>query len=116
MTADQFNHGFEAAGVRVEHFFGNDGSGVYIKATHVLAGTELSMHAHTFTHKSVLCAGRAELLVDDQTPQVLVGPVTLTVKAGHLHKVRAVTDVLWLCIHATDEADPGHIDRAITGG
>ncbi len=37
----------------------------------------------------------------------------LTIAAGKAHKVTALTDVRWLCVHATSETDPAAVDAAI---
>lgn len=106
-----FNVGFEEHGIEVEHFMpGADG--VYIKKVKIPAGKALAMHTHTFTHKSVLAAGTAWLSVDGE-PKLLEGPAVLQVEQGKEHSVTAVTDCVWLCIHATDEQDPGRIDHTL---
>lgn len=111
----EFNRNFDALGIVLAHHFGSDGSGVYIKQTLIPAGVELEMHTHTFTHKSVLCGGRVRLTVGNDASEV-DGPAVLTVEAGIPHRVQALTDAVWLCIHATDETDPSRIDHVITGG
>jgi quercetin dioxygenase-like cupin family protein len=111
----EFNQGFEEVGIKLAHHFGDDGSGVYIKETLIPAGTELAMHSHTFTHKSVLCVGVVRLTAGDDVREV-VGPAVLTVKQGTPHRVVALTDCAWLCIHASDETDPERIDHTLTGG
>ncbi|KAB0643357.1 hypothetical protein [Burkholderia latens] len=37
---------------------------------------------------------------------ILHGPCMLEVKAGHAHRITALTDLTWLCIHAESVADP----------
>lgn len=110
-----FNQQFDAHGVQIAHHFGDDGSGVYIKQTKIPAGVELAMHEHTFTHKSVLCHGSVRLSVGGVVRDVS-GPAVLSVAQGVPHRVMALTDCVWLCIHATDETDPDQIDHTLTGG
>lgn len=110
-----FNVGLDSAGVELTHHFGDDGSGVYIKETHIPAGVRLVMHTHTFTHKSVLSAGKVLLTVGDQPAEVVTAPAVLTVYQGEPHSVEAIEPSVWLCIHASDETDPDHIDHAIVG-
>jgi quercetin dioxygenase-like cupin family protein len=111
----EFNQGFDRAGIKLMHHFGDDGSGVYVKETLIPAGTELAMHTHTHTHKSVLCIGVVRLTAGDDVREV-VGPAVLTVKQGVPHRVVALTDCAWLCVHASDETDPERIDHTLTGG
>lgn len=112
MGAEQFNQGFEEAGITVEHHMPSGEDKVYIKETGIPAGQEVAMHSHTFTHKSVLVSGTAMVNVENRHIH-LTGPAVLTVERGKQHSVRALTDVVWLCIHATDETDPERIDHAI---
>ena len=111
----EFNQGFEAAGINLQHHFGDDGSRVYIKETLIPAGAELQMHTHTFTHKSVLCLGVVRLTAGDETREI-TGPAVLSMPQGVPHRVVALTDCAWLCVHATDETDPERIDPTLTGG
>jgi quercetin dioxygenase-like cupin family protein len=107
----EFNVGFQEHGIEVEHFMpGQDG--VYIKKVKIPAGKALAMHSHTFTHKSVLAAGNAELSVDGAS-RIIEGPAVLEIRQGMAHSVTAITDCVWLCVHATDEKDPGRIDQTL---
>ena len=108
----QFNVGFEEHGIEVEHFM-PESDGVYIKKVKIPAGKMLAMHAHTFTHKSVLACGCGWLTVDGE-PRMVVAPEVLQVASGSAHEFSAVTDCVWLCIHATNETDPAKIDHTLT--
>lgn len=78
--------------------------GVYAKQTHIPAGMVLVQHKHRYDHLSVLASGTVELEVDDQR-STLTGPVCLTIKANAHHGVKALTDAVWFCIHASAVAD-----------
>jgi quercetin dioxygenase-like cupin family protein len=114
MSPQPFAIQFEALGGTLEHFMPDDGSGVYIKRTDIPAGVRLDMHTHTFTHKSVLCAGRVRLTVGDEAREV-EGPAVLTITQGVAHAVEALTPSVWLCLHATDVLDAENIDHHLTG-
>lgn len=111
----EFNSGFDGAGVKLAHHFGDDGSGVYIKETVIPAGVALSMHEHTHAHKSVLCCGTAVVTIGGKA-RTVIGPAVLSVQRGIAHSVDALTDCVWLCVHATDETDPDRIDHTLTEG
>lgn len=115
LDSQGFNRGFGDIGVEIEHHFGDDGSGVYIKETVIPAGRELHMHTHTFTHKSVLCKGVVRVTAGD-VMRTVEAPAILTVEQGIPHKVESVTDAVWLCVHASTETDLERIDHAIVGG
>lgn len=83
------------------HFAG----GVYAREQTLKAGYEVEKHEHDYDHLSVLCAGSAILEVDGDM-QVLHGPCVIEVKAGKKHRIQAISDITWLCIHAESVADP----------
>jgi quercetin dioxygenase-like cupin family protein len=93
----------------ISHLFGG---GVYVKETLIPAGLVLVQHKHEHDHLSYLASGTVELLVDGVT-RTVSGPVGLTIEAGKHHGVKALTDALWLCIHATECADESTVDQAL---
>lgn len=93
----------------IQHHFG---AGVYAKETRIPANHLLGKHKHTFDHLSILASGTIELWVDGEV-SVLTGPACLVVKANKAHRVRAVTDVVWYCVHATDWTDVDTIDEVL---
>jgi RES domain-containing protein len=44
---------------------------------------------------------------------VYSSPAVIEIKAGIAHKISAVTECHWYCIHATDIADPDLIDEEL---
>jgi quercetin dioxygenase-like cupin family protein len=79
--------------------------GVYMRQQELGAGGEVEKHEHTYDHLSFLVSGSAILDVDGEL-QHLEGPCALEIKAGKKHCIQAVTDIVWLCIHAESVADP----------
>lgn len=92
----------------VHHFVG----GLYAKETRIPAGTKLVQHVHNFDHLSALMKGSVMVEVDGKG-EVFVAPKLLTIAAGKEHEVTAITDVLWVCLHATDETDPEKVDETL---
>lgn len=99
----------DLADIHVEHHFGG---GVYAKATLIPAGVELTQHRHKFDHLSILARGRVRLVADG-VEQHLFGPACVTLKAGTVHRVQALTDALWYCVHATECTDPAQVDHEL---
>lgn len=95
--------------MNVAHHFAG---GLYAKETIVKAGQYLVQHRHEYDHLSILSSGTVELLVDGVRSEV-VGPACLTIAAGKHHGVKALTDVVWYCIHATECTDPDHVDEVL---
>lgn len=93
----------------IAHHFGG---GVYAKETHVRAGQVLVQHKHEHGHLSVLASGMVEVLVDGART-VLAGPACVVIEAGKHHGIKALTDAVWFCIHATDCTDEAHVDQVL---
>ena len=88
-------------GIGIHHIFGG---GVYAKETRIPAGQVLVQHKHKYDHLSILASG--SIILDVEGVQVpITGPHCLTVEAGKHHGVKALTDVVWYCLHASDVAD-----------
>lgn len=98
--------------MEIKHYFGG---GVYVKETHFLAGESGEKHVHAFDHLSTLVCGTVRLYVDGAA-RTIVGPAVLTIKAGKVHEVHALTDVVWHCTHATDCTDPDMVDGVLMEG
>jgi len=99
----------EQVGVEIFHHFS---PGRYTKETRIPAGEILLQHKHKLSHDSVLIKGVAIVTVDGVSMQYMA-PHALTIPAGKVHAVMAVTDVVWYCLFETDETDPGKIDHEV---
>lgn len=95
----------------IQHFFGG---GVYAKETKFPAGLGLIQHVHKFDHLAILAQGSVELVVDD-VKTVIQAPACIKIVAGKHHGVKALTDVVWYCVHATEEVDADKIDEVLIG-
>jgi quercetin dioxygenase-like cupin family protein len=87
---------------KIQHHFAG---GVYMRQQELVAGGEVEKHEHPYDHLSYLVSGSAIVSVGDEIAH-LEGPCALEVKAGVKHHIRAITDIVWLCIHAEAVADP----------
>ena len=105
MIADQLDR----AGVSITHHFVG---GLYAKETRIPAGVTLTQHIHLFDHLSALMQGTAIVEVDGKRA-AHIAPAMLTIKAGKVHAITAVTEVVWACLHTTDETDPDKIDAGL---
>jgi quercetin dioxygenase-like cupin family protein len=93
----------DEANVTVSHHFG------YWKKTMIQAGVFLEQHAHKFDHHSLLIKGAARVEVEASS-RVYYAPNIIFIPAGKKHKVTALADVEWWCLHETDEIDVAKID------
>ena len=92
----------------IHHF----SDGLYAKETIINAGEHLLQHKHTFSHLSVLAKGKV-VVTTDEGYKIVEAPACLEIKANTHHGVKALTDCVWFCIHATDEKDPSKVDEVI---
>jgi len=96
---------FDVRDLPVVHHFGG---GTYAKETYIPAGCVLVQHQHVYEHLSILASGVAEVDL-----ALREGPCVVVIPARTYHRVRAVTDCVWFCIHATEERDPERVDETL---
>ena len=95
--------GIVAIAAEIKHHF--SAGGVYVREQTLKAGFEVEKHEHDYDHLSYLSSGDALLDIDGEL-SALHGPCMLEVKAGKKHRIQALTDITWLCIHSEAVADP----------
>lgn len=95
--------------LKIEHFFSGR---EYAKKMELPAGHYAESHAHEYDHLSILAAGHVVVTLDGEK-QSYVGPTCITIKAGATHRIDAITDSVWFCVHATDETDPEKVDQVL---
>lgn len=95
------------------HFIGQgQDKGVYAKELHIPAGFHLISHKHRYDHLSILASGEA-WLHQGANSRLVRGPCAISIPAHEPHEVRAVTNLVWFCIHPTDETDADAIDETL---
>lgn len=95
----------------ISHHFSD---GLYAKQAVIPAGTAILKHTHDFSHLSILAKGKVAVLKGDDI-EVIEAPACIEIKAGLTHGVKAITDCVWFCIHATDEKDSSKVDDVLIG-
>lgn len=98
-------------GLTVHHF----SDGLYAKEMHIPAGMAVLKHTHDYNHLSVLAKGKVVVLRGEEM-EIIEGPACLDIEAGLIHGVKAITDCVWFCIHATDEKDASKVDEVLIKG
>jgi quercetin dioxygenase-like cupin family protein len=88
--------------------------GLYAKEAQFIAGTAILKHTHEFSHLSILAKGKVAVMMGEEI-EVIEAPACIEIKAGITHGVKAITDCVWFCIHATDEKDPSKVDDILIG-
>jgi quercetin dioxygenase-like cupin family protein len=95
----------------ITHHFSD---GLYAKEMRFTAGEAILKHTHEFSHLSILAKGKVAVLKGEEV-EVIEAPACIEIKAGLTHGVKAITDCVWFCIHATDEKDPSKVDDVLIG-
>lgn len=86
--------------------------GVYAKQLRIPAGHYATSHKHAYSHMSILAQGCILLVVDGKITQ-RTAPAVIEIAANSEHCVHALTDVVWFCIHPTEETDASKVDDVL---
>ena len=97
----------EQTNLNTKHHFSDS---IYAKEMTLPANHIAVSHKHAYSHLSVLAAGEC-IVETDGDKNKYKAPAVIEIKAGVEHQILAITDVTWLCIHATEEKDPKKIDE-----
>ena len=89
--------------------------GFYAKQSNFPAGMAILKHTHDFSHLSILAQGKVAVLRGNEI-DIVEAPACIEIKAGLTHGVKAITDCVWFCIHATDEKDASKVDEILIKG
>jgi quercetin dioxygenase-like cupin family protein len=95
----------------ITHHFSD---GLYAKEMRFNAGAAILKHTHEFSHLSILASGKVAVMKGEDI-EVIEAPACIEIKADLTHGVKAITDCVWFCIHATDETDPSKVDDVLIG-
>ena len=93
----------------IKHHFSD---GLYSKEIHIPEGMMIIQHKHNYAHLSILAKGKVIVLKGDEQ-KIVEAPACLEICSGEHHAVKALTDCVWFCIHATDEKDPSKVDEVL---
>lgn len=89
--------------------------GLYAKEMHVPEGFIIQKHTHSFNHLSILAKGKV-VVIKGEDAFVVEAPACLEIEKEVIHGIRALTDCVWFCIHATDEKDVSKVDEVLISG
>jgi quercetin dioxygenase-like cupin family protein len=95
--------------LRIKHHFSD---GVYAKQMFLPKGAQAETHEHKYDHLSILASGIAAVNIEGKVT-IYTGPAAINIPAGKKHRVDALKDAVWFCVHATDETDIEKIDSVL---
>ena len=107
-TGPRITDGLDKLLGEMHHF----SDGLYAKQIHIPANFVVGSHCHKYSHLSILAQGSVLVEVEGVQKQY-TAPACIEITAGKEHKIFAVTDTIWYCVHATSETDVEHIDRVL---
>jgi quercetin dioxygenase-like cupin family protein len=96
----------------ITHHFSD---GLYAKEMAFNAGEAILKHTHNYSHLSILAKGKVAVLRGNEI-DIVDAPACIEIKEGLTHGVKAITDCVWYCIHATDEKDSSKVDEVLIKG
>lgn len=96
----------------VIHYFPTEGNPVYMRRMRAPAGFVIGSHRHKYEHYSVLCTGKVRVTYASEVEEY-EAPSVMVVPAGVEHRIEALTDIVWLCVHGTTETDRDSIDEVL---
>jgi quercetin dioxygenase-like cupin family protein len=96
----------------ISHHFSD---GVYARQMMLPKDHFAVTHAHEYDHLSILASGRVTVEIDGNAEE-FAAPACINIAAGKHHRIVALEDSVWFCIHATDETDPDNLDEVLIGG
>lgn len=85
----------------------HEADGIFIKRTVLpVAGTRIPQHAHDYAHISLLAAGGARVMVNDEVIGEYTAPAGILIKAGveHLFETTEPNTIID-CIHNLDRLE-----------
>ena len=94
---------------KVKHNFSD---GLYAKEMVLLKGYIAYSHSHKYSHLSILAKGRV-IVKTDEYNQEYTAPACINIEANTYHQIEALEDVVWFCVHATEETDINKIDKVL---
>lgn len=95
--------------LKIKHFFSGR---EYAKRMTLPAGHYAETHSHNYDHLSILAQGEVVVTIDGNESRY-VGPECIVIPANAVHRIDALTDSVWFCVHATDETDPEKVDAVL---
>ena len=76
----------------------------YAEEMNIPKGYSVGKHKHDYDHDSWLAKGVA-LVETDTESREYSAPVIVKIRAGTYHKITAIEDVQWFCVHPWDGSD-----------
>lgn len=95
--------------LHTQHHFSDN---VYAKEMHLPKDHWAESHQHNYSHLSILGTGRVTVTCDGESKEY-TAPACIEIKAGVVHRIVALEDSVWYCIHATEERDINKIDEVL---
>jgi quercetin dioxygenase-like cupin family protein len=95
--------------LQIRHHFS---AGLYARQMMLPRGHFAVTHAHHYDHLSILASGEVTVEADGVERQYKA-PAVITIPAGVHHRIEALEDAVWFCVHATSETDLDRIDEVL---
>lgn len=84
--------------------------GLYARELFIPAGTIVVGKIHKYENLNIMVAGEMDVLIGDKIQRVCA-PFIVVSPPGTKRIAKAITDVIWLTVHATEESDLNKIEN-----
>ena len=91
---------------KIEHFFSDN---LYVRKMELEKGHTSFTHKHVYDHLSILAKGSACVTVDGVMTEY-VAPAVIEIEKNQTHKIYAIQNLVWYCIHSTDATTTEEIE------
>jgi quercetin dioxygenase-like cupin family protein len=95
--------------LKIQHHFSD---GLYAKEMQLPKDHYAVSHKHIYDHLSILSKGKVIIEIDNVKKEY-IAPACINIVAGVEHKIIAIEDSFWYCIHATSETDIAMVDNVL---
>ncbi len=98
--------------LKIKHYFTD---GLYAKEMRLPKLHYAVSHRHAYDHFGALFSGKVVVEVNGSETEY-EAPAFILVKAGDEHKITALEDTIWFCVHQTEETNVDNIDQVLIKG
>lgn len=87
--------------------------GIYVREIFIPAGMLLTGKIHKHSHPNFLMRGEVLVLTEQRGKEYLRAPLAMISPPGTKRAVYALTDVVWITVHASEETDLEKLEEHI---
>lgn len=87
---------------------------VFIKQVILKRGTGVQQHSHVYDHTSMVAMGTIRVMIGDEVLGDFKAPCGILIRARIMHKMIALEDSIFYCIHNTHSIPEELLEQELT--